>query len=93
MRRIGKRANFDRLASELRRGSMAEDVKRVILICEECGERMVLGGPPSVWRSGSTFFECECERRLTLADRLEHGNLAEGGSATISTPPASTLFT
>ena len=35
------------VASELRRGSMVGDVKRVILICEECGERLVLGGPPS----------------------------------------------
>ena len=80
------------VASELRRGSMAGDVKRVILICEECGERMVLGGPLSVWHSGRTFFECDCGRRLTLADRLERRKSAEGESATNAAPPSSVLY-
>ena len=80
------------VASELRRGSMAGDGKRVILICEECGERMVLGGPLSVWHSGRTFFECDCGRRLTLADRLERGKLAEAVSATNVAPPTSVLY-
>ncbi len=30
--------------------------KDVILMCEVCGERMVLGGPLAVWRSESTTF-------------------------------------
>lgn len=80
------------VASELRRGSMAGDRKCVILICEECGERMVLGGPLSVWHSGSTFFECDCGRRLTLADRLERGKLTEAVSATNAAPPTSVLY-
>ena len=41
----------------------------VVLICEACGEKVVLGGPESVWHSPSTFFECECGQLLTLADR------------------------
>ena len=39
----------------------------VILVCEACGERTVLGGPLSVWRSESTTFGCECGEQLTLA--------------------------
>ena len=45
--------------------------RRVILVCEECGERTVLGGPLSVWYSKSTCFGCGCGRELTLADRLD----------------------
>ncbi len=44
--------------------------RRVILVCEECGERTVLGEPLSVWCSSTTHFGCECGRQLTLADRL-----------------------
>ena len=43
----------------------------IVLSCEGCGERTVLGDPLSVWRSGRTFFECRCGARLTLSDRLE----------------------
>jgi hypothetical protein len=45
--------------------------RNVVLLCEECGERTVLGGPLSVWRRGSTFFGCECGAQLTLSDQLE----------------------
>ena len=45
--------------------------RRVILMCEECGERTVLGEPLSVWCSSTTHFGCECGRQLTLADRLD----------------------
>ncbi len=48
---------------------MAGSPKHVILVCYECGEKVVLGGPVSVWRSAVTFFECECGQQLTLADR------------------------
>ena len=44
--------------------------RRIVLVCEECGERTVLAGPESVWRSESTFFECGCGRYLTLAALL-----------------------
>jgi hypothetical protein len=56
--------------------------KRVVLLCEECGERTVLGGPLTVWLSGSTFFGCECGKDLTLADRLvDHGKIDVGTSS------------
>jgi hypothetical protein len=48
---------------------MNNSSRRVILVCEECGERTVLGGLLSVWYSTSTSFGCG--RELTLADRLD----------------------
>jgi lysyl-tRNA synthetase class I len=51
---------------------MEGSVRNVVLVCEECGRRTVLGGPLSVWRSGSTSFECECGSQLTLSDQLDH---------------------
>jgi hypothetical protein len=54
-------------------------------VCEECGERIVLGGPLSVWYSESTRFGCECGRELTLADRLDQQRNAT--SAARSTSP------
>ena len=44
--------------------------REIVLVCEACSERTVVGGPLAVWRSESTTFECECGERLTLADRL-----------------------
>jgi hypothetical protein len=45
--------------------------RRVILLCEECGERLVLGNPDEVWLSTRTLFECECGHPVSLANRLE----------------------
>ncbi len=44
---------------------------RIILGCEECGERMVLLGREEDWLSERTKFECECGEELTLANRAE----------------------
>jgi hypothetical protein len=52
---------------------MRESERDIILVCEVCGERTVLGGPLAVWRTESTTFKCECGEWLTLADRLESG--------------------
>ena len=49
----------------------SEEGRRIVLECEECHERTVLGGPEEVWGSGRVTFECGCGRRLTLADRLD----------------------
>jgi hypothetical protein len=49
----------------------------VVLSCEGCGERTVVGDPLSVWRSGRTTFECGCGAQLTLSDRLEPTDLNE----------------
>ena len=54
--------------------------KRVILVCEECGERLVLADPPSVWLSRGTVFECECGKGVTLASRLPD---EESGTTTL----------
>jgi hypothetical protein len=51
---------------------MEGSVRNVVLVCEGCGGRTVLGGPLSVWRSGSTSFECECGAQLTLSQQLDH---------------------
>lgn len=50
---------------------MEGSLRNVVLLCEECGERTVLGGPLSVWRCGSTSFECECGVHLTLSDQVD----------------------
>jgi len=50
---------------------MEGSVKNVVLVCEVCKGRTVLGGPLSVWRSGSTSFECECGAQLTLSHQLD----------------------
>ena len=51
--------------------------ERVILVCEHCGERLVLGDPEEVWLSMRTLFECECGREVSLASRLEEPTRAE----------------
>jgi hypothetical protein len=51
-----------------------------ILVCEECGERMVLDGPISLWLSGGTSFECECGQRLAPAGRLERNGFGEAAT-------------
>ncbi len=50
---------------------MSNRLRGVVLVCEECGERVVLAGPLSAWRSEDAVFECGCGEGLTLADRLE----------------------
>lgn len=45
--------------------------RNVVLQCEGCGERIVLGGPLSVWSCGSTSFGCECGAQLTLSQQLD----------------------
>ena len=45
--------------------------KNVVLLCEGCGERIVLGGPVWVWNCGSTSFTCGCGAQLTLSHQLD----------------------
>lgn len=49
---------------------MAGSSRSVVLVCEVCGDRVVLLGPLSAWRSEGAVFGCECGTGLTLADRL-----------------------
>lgn len=53
---------------------MEGSVRNVVLVCEGCGGRTILGGPLSVWRSGSTSFECECGAQLTLSQQLDRSD-------------------
>jgi hypothetical protein len=56
----------------MRRGTgMRHSSRRVILICEECGEKLLLGEPEEVWLSTRTRFECECGEDVSLGSRLE----------------------
>jgi hypothetical protein len=71
---------------------MEDSERDIILVCEVCGERMVLGGPLSVWRSESTTFGCECGERLTLADRLGSGGSKEESTIAAAKPPTSLLY-
>jgi hypothetical protein len=66
--------------------------RRVILVCEDCRERTVLGGPLSVWYSQSTRFGCECGRELTLADRLDQQRASKANDITSAVRPASPLY-
>ncbi len=66
--------------------------KRVVLVCEQCGDRTVLGGALSVWYSQSTRFGCECGRELTLADRLDQQRVSRAGDVTSVGRPASPLY-
>ena len=60
---------------------MEGSVRNVVLVCEGCARRTVLGGPLSVWRSGSTSFECECGAQLTLSQQLDHTEANERRAA------------
>jgi len=56
--------------------------RKVVLVCEDCGECTVLGEPLAVWCSGSTRFACACGRDLTLADRLDQQGISRAQDAT-----------
>ena len=56
---------------------MVRSSGRVILVCEHCEERLVLGEPEEVWLSTRTLFECECGRGVSLASRLSEPSRAE----------------
>jgi hypothetical protein len=64
----------------------------VILVCEACGERTVLGGPLAVWCSESTTFECGCGERLTLADRPDPGGSNKVTTTVAAGPPNSVPY-
>jgi hypothetical protein len=73
-------------------GGMEDSERDIILVCEVCGERTVLGGPLSVWRSESTTFGCGCGEQLTLADRLDPGGSNEASTTAAAEPPTSLLY-
>ena len=57
--------------TDLEEGRLKDSGKNVVLLCEGCGERIVLGGPVWVWNRGSTSFACNCGAQLTLSQKLD----------------------
>jgi hypothetical protein len=50
---------------------MRSSVRNVVLLCEGCGGRTVLGAPLSVWHSGRTSIRYECGARLKLSHQFD----------------------
>ena len=48
---------------------MSASSRRVVLLCEECGEKTVLDGSLSAWRSWGDSFACECGKPLGSGER------------------------
>jgi hypothetical protein len=71
---------------------MEDSERDVILVCEVCGERTVLGGPLAVWRAECTTFGCGCGERLTLADRLDPRGSNEVAATVATRPPTSVPY-
>lgn len=45
--------------------------EQIVLMCEECGERLIILGPEEDWRSRCAIFVCECRHKVTLDGRTE----------------------
>lgn len=63
---------------------MSRFSRRIFLICEECGARMVLAGTEEAWRSEPNSFGCRCgeTRPSRLAQDAPLSNRVTGTSAT-----------
>jgi hypothetical protein len=40
--------------------------EQIVLMCEECGEKLIILGPKEDWPSRCAIFVCECRHKLTL---------------------------
>jgi hypothetical protein len=50
--------------------------QQIILMCEECGEKLIIFGSEEDWRSRWPIFVCECSHKLTLDGPLDEEILA-----------------
>ena len=50
--------------------------KQIVLMCEECGEKLIILGPEEDWRSRRAVFVCEEGHKLTFDGRTEEEVLA-----------------
>ncbi len=50
--------------------------EQIILMCEECGEKLIVLGPVEEWRSRRAVFVCECRHKLALDGRPDEEILA-----------------
>ena len=53
---------------------------RTVLICEECGQRLVLTDPDCLWHLEPLTLECGCGEELTLAERIVEGGSGAGAA-------------
>lgn len=50
---------------------MQRSAEQIVLICDNCREKLVLLGSEEEWRSRRAVFQCECGQRLTLGGRSD----------------------
>ena len=50
---------------------MQSSAEQIVLICDQCREKLVLLGSEEEWRSRYAVFQCECGQRLTLDGRAD----------------------
>ncbi len=50
--------------------------QQIVLMSEECGEKLIILGPEEDWRSRCAIFVCEEGHKLTLDGRTEEEVLA-----------------
>ncbi len=53
---------------------------RIVVICEECGERLVITDPACIRQLDRLVFECECGLELGLTDRILQGDSDKGAA-------------
>lgn len=53
---------------------------RIVLICRECGQRVVVLDPKLTWNLERAVWQCECGEKLTLADRIVEGGPSAGAA-------------
>ncbi len=42
--------------------------EQIVLMCQECGEKLIILGPEEDWRSRHAVFVCKCRHKLTFGD-------------------------
>ena len=70
---------------------MRRSSERTVLICEKCGEKLVIVGPEDVWRSERNVFECACGEKHTLTGRQRRSG-ATGDQTTSELPALNPLL-
>ena len=70
---------------------MPRSSERTILICEECGERLVIAGPKDIWCSEQAIFECECGETHLLTARQSRNDTSTEGQTTSELPALGSL--
>ena len=50
--------------------------EQIVLMCEECGEKLIILGSEEDWRSRCAIFVCECRHKVALEGRTEEEVLA-----------------